>query len=149
MGTYSFLNIAAAFTGAAGAFSLSEGGVAEEGITVSLTEDKGTMVVGADGNGMHSLHAGKSGTVTIRMLKTNPINKKLMDAYNYETASAANYGGDTITIRDPYRGDSITARQCGFRKIPDLSYAKDGGTLEWSFNAIKIDEILGNGNPGA
>lgn len=34
------------------------------------------MTVGADGEVMHSLHAGKSGTITVTLLKTSPVNKK-------------------------------------------------------------------------
>lgn len=146
--TYSFQNVKASLAGPAGSITLSDGnGVAEEGITISYADDKATMTIGADGAGMHSLHAGKSGTVTIRLLKTNPMNKKLMDLYNYETSSAANYGQDTISVRDVYRGDGFTAAQCGFKKVPDISYAKDGSSLEWVFNAIRINGVLGSGSP--
>ncbi len=36
---------------------------------------KNTMTIGADGEVMHSLHADKSGTVTVNLLKTSPTNK--------------------------------------------------------------------------
>jgi hypothetical protein len=57
---------------------------AEEGITVTMTEAKNTMTIGADGEVMHSLHAGKSGTITVTLLKTSPVNKKLSLMYNAE-----------------------------------------------------------------
>jgi hypothetical protein len=148
MSTYSFLDCVAAINGPGGSFSLGNGaGNSEEGITVAMGEDKNTMTIGADGSGMHSLHAGKSGTVTIRLLKTSPTNKKLMEMYNYQTSSSANHGQNNISVRNPVRGDSATCREAAFKKMPDFVNAKDGGTVEWSFDTVYIDEKLGDGTP--
>lgn len=148
--TYSFADVQAAIKGPNGSFSLGSGaGPSEEGISITMAEDKGTLTVGADGTGMHSLHAAKHGTVTVRVLKTSPVNSLLMDMYRLDTSSGANYGQATITVRDPIRGDSITCSFCGFRKAPDISFAKEGGVNEWSWNAAEIDQVLGNGKPAA
>jgi hypothetical protein len=144
------MDCSAAINGPGGSFSLGNGsGAAEEGLTITMTEDKDTMTIGADGTGMHSLHAGKSGTVTLHLLKTSPTNALLMEMYNFQTKSSANHGQNNISVRDPVRGDSVQCRECAFRKAPNLSYAKDGGTNEWSFNAVFIDQKLGNGQPAA
>lgn len=144
--TYSFLNVQAAISGPNGAFSLGAGsGNAEEGITIAMDEDKTTTTLGADGEGMHSLHASKVGTVTVRLLKTSPVNAQLSAMYNADQSSAAVWGQNTITISDTARGDFISARQVAFMKHPDINYAKDGGTVEWTFKAIKIDQLLGAG----
>lgn len=143
--SYSFLNVQAAITGPTGSFSIGSGSAnAEEGITISMEEDKTTLTIGADGEGMHSLHAGKSGTVTVRLLKTSPVNAQLSVMYNLTTSQAGLYGQNIITVSDVERGDFITARGCGFQKHPDLTYAKDGGLVEWTFKAIKIDQLLGD-----
>ncbi|MBB4017382.1 hypothetical protein GGR16_002411 [Chelatococcus caeni] len=148
MATYSFANVTAAITGPGGGFNLGNGaGASEEGISISMVEDKDTMTIGADGSVMHSLHAGKGGTVTVRLLKTSPTNARLQDLYNFQQQSSANWGNNTIVVRDPVRGDVATCRQCAFRRQPDLTYAKEGGVVEWSFNAGMIDEILGVGTP--
>jgi hypothetical protein len=146
--TYSFADCQAAIKGPNGSFGLSQGAApSEEGITISDIDDKSTLTMGADGSGMHSLHMSKAGTVTIRLLKTSPVNAQLMDMYNADTSSAAVFGRNTITVRDPVRGDSITCAFCGFRKPPDLAWAKDGNTHEWVFNSAEIDRILGVGVP--
>ncbi len=44
-------------------------------ITVTQWAAQNTMTIGADGEVMHSLHADKSGTVTVNLLKTSPTNK--------------------------------------------------------------------------
>lgn len=146
--TYSFLDVEAAIAGPGGSFSLGNGaGPSEEGISITQTDDIGSMTIGADGSGMHSLHAGRAGTVTLRLLKTSPVNQLLMDQANFQRASSANYGQNTIVIRNVVSGDTVTAVQCGYRRVPDLSYAKDGNTVEWSWNSVAINYKLGNGQP--
>lgn len=144
MATYSFQNVTASIVGPGGAFSLGNGsGNSEEGITVAFTEDKNTMTVGADGSGMHSMHAGRSGAITVRLLKTSPVNKQLTDLYRFQTATPTNHGQNTISVRDPARGDVVVALECAFRKMPDNAWAKVGNILEWVFDCIAIDEKLG------
>jgi hypothetical protein len=112
-----------------------------------MADDKSTMTIGAAGDGMHSLHAGKSGTIVVQLLKTSPVNQNLSLAYSAETVSSALFGQDLIIIRNTQTGDVISCRQCAFKKLPDLRYAKDGGLNQWEFNAISIDILLGSGAP--
>lgn len=145
MNTYSFLNFQCAITGPGGSINLGNGsGSAEEGITFSPSGEISTMQMGADGSGQHSLHADKSGKVTVRLLKTSPTNQALMAMYNSQTASAASHGQNTISGTDTIRGDNITCSQVAFSKAPDLSYGKEAGFADWEFAAIKIDRFLGS-----
>lgn len=144
MATYSFQDVQATLVGAGGVINLGNGAaVSDEGITIAMAGDKNTMVIGADGEGMHSLHADKSGTVTVRLLKTSPTNAKLQALYLAQTASSALHGQNVIVITNPQSGDVTTARSCAFKKKPDLVYAKEGGMMEWTFDALKIDTVLG------
>lgn len=148
MASYSFLDCAASIAGPGGGFQLGNGsGNAEEGITTAMMEDKNTMTIGADGSVMHSLHAGKGGTVTVRLIKTSPVNAQLSEMYNFQAKSSASWGQNTITIRDMARGDTITCQLCAFKKHPDVAYAKDGNIHEWAFDAGVIDHQLGTGTP--
>ena len=142
--TYSFLDVHAAITGPGGAISLGSGaGNAEEGITIEPTGDINTMTIGADGTPMHSLHADKSGKVTVKLLKTSPINAKLSLMYAFQTSSGANHGQNTLLISNIATGDIITCRAVAFEKAPSINYAKDGGMNEWAFSAGIIDRTLG------
>lgn len=142
--TYSFLDINASIVGPGGAFNLGAGAaVSDEGITISAANEINTMQVGADGNGQHSLHADRSGTVTVRLLKTSPTNAQLSALYAFQTASSSAHGQNTIALNDSKRGDTITALQCAFAKAPDLNYGKEAGLVEWVFHAIRIDRVLG------
>lgn len=142
--TYSFLDINCSIVGPGGAFSLGSGsGNAEEGITIAPSGEVNTMQIGADGSGQHSLHADKSGTITVRLLKTSPVNAQLAQLYNFQTQSSAAHGQNTIALVDSQRGDSVTATQVAFAKAPDLSYGKVAGFNDWVFHAVRIDRTLG------
>ncbi|WP_410376777.1 DUF3277 family protein [Enterobacter sp. CPE_E423] len=144
MATYSFLDVSASLTGPTGVIDLGQGSAnAEEGITQTMGGNKNTMTIGADGEGMHSLHADKSGTITVTLLKTSPVNKKLSLAYNAQSQSSSTWGKNIIVIRNTASGDISTARECAFQKQPDFNNAKEGGTVAWVFDCIKIDQLLG------
>ncbi len=147
--TYSFLDVQCAVTGPGGQFSISEGGIAEEGITIEYDEDKTTLTVGADGSFMHSLHGGNAGRATIRLLKTSPINAQLSAMYNSDRITAANWGRNVISIRNPVTGDTFTLQGCAFAKFPTNTNAKEGGVNEWVFACGSIDPRLGTGSPSA
>lgn len=144
MATYSFLDVTASLTGPTGVIDLGQGYAnSEEGITQTMGGNKNTMTIGADGEVMHSLHADKSGTITVTLLKTSPVNKKLSLAYNAQSQSSATWGNNVIVIRNTASGDISTARSCAFQKQPDFNNAKEGGTVAWVFDCGKIDQLLG------
>lgn len=143
---YSFLNVVATIAGPGGVFNLGQGAaVAEEGITIEAAEDKNVMTIGADGRGQHSLVASDAATVTIRLLKTSPINAALMAMYDLQSASSALWGQNVITVVDTGRNDLTTLQSVAFKKKPTLTYAKEAGFNEWVFDAIKANSVLGAG----
>lgn len=144
MSTYSFLEVNASLVGPGGTINLGSGsGASEEGITIEPTEDINNMAIGADGSVMHSLHANKSGVVTVRLLKTSPVNEKLSQMYAFQTALPANHGQNTIVVTNARTGDVITCQLVAFKKAPNLTFAKDGGVNDWAFDAGIIDRALG------
>jgi hypothetical protein len=143
-GVYSFLDTSGAITGPGGSAEIgSDAGVAAEGITIEYVDDKGVMTIGAAGDGMHSLKATKAALVTLRLLKTSPVNAVLNTMYNYQTTTSANYGQNQLHFNNSVRGDSIIISGAGFKKAPNVVYAVEGGLMEWTFNCINCDEILG------
>ncbi|UBN53044.1 DUF3277 family protein [Pantoea agglomerans] len=144
MSTYSFMDVSASLAGPSGIIDLGYGSAnSEEGITVTMTEAKNTMTTGADGEVMHSLHAGKSGTITVNLLKTSPQNKKLSLMYNAQSLSSSLWGNNVIVLRNKQSGDTVTARAVAFQRQPDWNNPKVAGTVAWVFDAGKIDEVLG------
>jgi hypothetical protein len=142
-GAYSFQDVTAGITGPG--INISFTGAAEEGYTIEMEGDKGTLSVGAGGDGMHSVSGRQSGTITFRLQKTSTSNQQLGNGYDYQTGSAAYYGQNTILIEDPIRGDSVTGTGCGYRRFPNLTYGSQGNTQEWAFNCTRIVSKLGPG----
>lgn len=140
---YSFINIVAAILGPGAAFNLGVGAaVAEEGITIAPNEDKNVMVIGADGKGQHTLIASDGGLVTLRYLKTSPVNGQLQLAYDLQKASSAAWGQNIITVVDTVRLELTTCQSCAFKKKPELVYDKNGPMMEWTFDALSINSVL-------
>lgn len=145
MTAYSFLNVNASIVGPGGSFALGSGvGAAEEGITIEMVEDKGDTKVGADGTLMQSLRASKLGRITVRLLKTSPVNAQLSQMYNFQSGVSSLWGNNVIVVSDTSRGDLSSVTQCAFTRQPNLVYAKDGNTNEWIFQG-NVDMDLGDG----
>lgn len=158
MAAYSFKNVTCSIVGhggtvddAAGAGSLSTerlghgAGVSDEGITIERTEDRNTMTTGSDTHVMHSLHSADSGTVTLRYLKTSPANGMLMRMFTLQSASAAFWGNNVITVTDKYRLDNVKATEVAFTGPPSITFAKVGTVYEWAFHAGHIEGQLFDG----
>ncbi len=142
MSAYSFLNVTASLVGPGVNTQIgSSAGVAKEGITTAFSEDKGTVTTGADGTIMSSLHAGQTGKMTIRLLKTSPVNAVLSQAYAFQRQSAANWGQNYLRVVDKVRGDVATLVQGQFTKFPDVTWSEDGNLNEWVFEGILNDNL--------
>lgn len=143
---YSFLNVNASIVGPGGALNLAAGAAAaEEGITIEPVEDKNQMTIGADGKGQHSLIASDAATITVRLLKTSPLNAALQIMYDLQSASSALWGTNVMTITDSGRGDVTVGQGVAFKKRVPLTYAKEAGIMEWIFDCIAVNTILGAG----
>lgn len=146
MATYSFLNTNATLAGPGGILNLGAGAaVAEEGITIEAVEDKNNMTIGADGQGQHSLIASNAATVTIRLLKTSPLNAQLMLMYDFQSASSSLWGQNIFTMTDSARLDATVVQSMAFKKKPTLTQAKEAGMMDWTFDGISANTILGPG----
>lgn len=144
--TYSFLDTQASINGPGAAFAIGAGaGAAEEGITIEPNDDADTLTIGADGTPMHSLKSNKGAKVTVRLLKTSPVNQQLSLALAFQRASGANWGQNSITLMNTVSGDMHTLQQVAFARSPSITYAKEGGMNEWTFNAGIWDFALGGG----
>lgn len=145
--TYSFLDVQCALSGPGGNISMGGdgSGAAKEGITIEPSEDIGTMQIGAGGEAMHSLHAGRPARATIRLLKTSPINSVLNQLFNTQVSTSALYGKNTIVVSDSARGDIVQCLFAGFTKFPNVTWAEDGNYNEWMFNVGRVSWNLGDG----
>lgn len=146
--SYSFRDVVATIDGPGGNIILAGGvGAAEEGISIEAVGDQSTMTIGADGSGQHSLSADTSSTVTVRLLKTSPVNFALQAMFNYQAATSSRWGRNSITVRNVAGGDLVTLTGAAFKKRVPVTYAKEAGVNEWTFDAISTSQVLGVGTP--
>lgn len=145
MKTYSFLDVNCAMIGPGLALDLSAGaGLAQEGISFAFSADTNTTTIGADGLGMQTLKADKSGTISVRVLKSSPLNQSLSLAYAFQRTSSAAHGQNTITLVDRNKGDNVTAQNVAFQRAPNLDFGAEAQIVEWLFSAVSIDFALGS-----
>lgn len=148
MASYSFRDVVATIIGPGGSVNLGFGsGSAEEGIDIEAAEDSNVMTIGADGSVMHSLIVNDASLVTVRKLQNSPVNFQLQLMYNLQSSSSALHGRNVLTIRHTAQGDFITLTQAAFKRRPNVTYAKQGGMVEWTFDAGRTAQILGVGTP--
>ena len=145
--TYAFQDVVASLKGPGGDFIISgpETAAAEEAITITWGEEANTQTIGADGSVMNSMHSARAGTVVFRLMKTSPNNARLQQMFHYQHQSSAYWGINTITIKNPARGDEYTLLGCAWVRIPTNTYAKVGNVLEYEMHVAIIDSRLGTG----
>lgn len=149
MGVYSFINVQASLVGPGGNVNLGFGSASsEEGIKVSMVEEKGDTKVGADGAIMQSLRASNLGRITVSLLKTSLTNALLSNMYNAQKTLSALWGNNVIRVSDTARGDVVLGTSIAFIKLPDVTYGKDGDMMTWEFTG-NVEEQLGTGQPVA
>jgi hypothetical protein len=113
----------------------------------SFPDIKCTLVIPAIGTIYLGADAGRAGIVTVRLLKTATVNGTLADAYYRTTASGRAHGNGTFRIKDISKadgdGDDIGCYNVAFAKFADVTYAKEGGEMVWTFHCGRIHHILG------
>jgi len=145
MTTYSFNEVHCSFVGPGGSLDLGYGaGTAEEGITIEPNEAIDTLTVGADGTPMHSLHRNTSGSATVRLFKTSPRNQALAAMFALQTTGSATHGQNVFIVTNSWTNDNIVCSEVAFKRAHTLTYAKEAGINEWSFNCGRIMRTLGN-----
>lgn len=150
MAVYAFQDVRGAIVGPFISQAIGAGsGNAEGGIEIEMADDKNTLTMGIDGTGQHNLHAARNGTITIRVLKTAPLNAILQKAYDQQTGPAASayHGQNTLSVYNVLSGDNITALECAFKKFPRNQYDKDGPVMEWVWDCVLITTEFGLGGP--
>lgn len=146
MSTYSFLDVTLSISGPNGNFHIGgpDTSSAEEGFSITYTDDADTMIGGADEGFMHALSATKRARVDVHLLKGSPINAMLSDMYHADRQSGSQrWGQNTLVARNPISGDQYTGVGAAFVKFPDNTYGRAPNVITWSFNVGKMDADLG------
>lgn len=111
-------------------------------IGISMTTDRTTHDVAADGTVMVSKIAGKNGNIALEIQQISELHKWLIKWNNYiESASTSEWAGMTITIKSSTLGDSTTCIGVSPQKLPDRPYQAQGQKVTWQLMAAKITQV--------
>jgi hypothetical protein len=108
-------------------------------ISTTMTTDRTTHDVSADGSIMISKVKGRNGSHSIAIQQTSDLNKWLVKLYNYlETAPASEWAGISIVIRSTAMREMITSTGVSFQKLPDRPYQAQGQQVTWQMLSSDI-----------
>jgi hypothetical protein len=140
--TYSFESVVATFSHPAmGQYVASGQGIGS--ITTTMTTDRTTHDVSADGSVMVSKVKGRNGTHAIAIQQTSDLNKWLIKLYNYlEFASASQWAQISIVIRSFDMHDMITSTGVSFQKLPDRPYQAQGQQITWQMMSADVQQDI-------
>ena len=138
--TYSFADVTVTFAHPAiGQYVANGQGIGS--ITTTMTTERTSHEVAADGSVMISKIKGRNGSHAIAVQQTSDLNKWLLKLYNYlETAPTDQWAGIAIVVRSPQMHDLITSTGVSFQKLPDRPYQAQGQQITWQLMSADIQQ---------
>jgi hypothetical protein len=138
--TYSFAEVTTIVLHPAfGQFVASGAGIGS--ITTTMTNDRTTHDVSADGQVMVSKIKSRNGGHALAIQQTSDFNKWLLRLYNFLDNAPSNFwAGITVIQRAPGMGEMITSTGVSFQKLPDKPYQAQGQQITWQLMAADIQQ---------
>jgi hypothetical protein len=144
MTTYSFKDLTGAFVHPiAGSFILAGGNVGLGQITITNATDRTAHDTAADGSVMVSYVAGDSGGATIEVQQTSDLHAYLLAWFNIVKTAADNgdvggWAAGVLCVRSMDDGAIHTLTGVSPSKVPDKTYAAQGGRVTWSLMSARV-----------
>lgn len=146
--TYSFKDSAASITNPIlqGVPIVLAGEIGMGEFIVSMHTERTSHDVAADGTVMPSYIAGDNGAITIMVQQTSIVHVELLALYNLlkmaaDSGDVSNWAATAISIRNTVNGSQHLATGVSFGKIPDKTYAAQGGRLSWVLMCASISNF--------
>jgi hypothetical protein len=113
---------------------------------VSMHTVRTTHDVAADSTVMPSYIAGDNGAVSIQMQQNSSLHAALLALYNLLKIAAdggdvTNWAASSLSLRNTVDQSQHLLTGVSFEKIPDKTYAAQGGKLTWVLMACNIANI--------
>lgn len=143
--TYSFKDTSGSLTnpvlGGSAIVFAGEQGMGQ--FVVSMHTERTTHDVAADGTVMPSYIAGDNGAMTIEIQQTSALHAALLTLYNILKTAAdhgdvTNWASTNVSLRNVVDGSQHLLTGVSFSKIPDKTYASQGGKLSWQLMAANV-----------
>ena len=139
--TYSFDDVEVTFSHPGiGLYLINGKGVGS--ISVTMSTEKSSHDVAADGSVMVSKIPGDNAAIDIEVQQTSEFHKWLTNYYNFVKLAPANqWANAAIVIRDKVGGALITALDVSPLKKADKPYQAQGQRVTWPFLAANCQEV--------
>lgn len=126
--SYTLYNVSVTYAPFGAASFDCKNGIAESGVTVTMSEDFGERVKGGDGSSMWTEYCSSDGTITLNVNPYSPAYAFFIALQNAQRM-AGKKGRDTMTILNRDLRETITCAQCAIQSISGETYDKSGSTV--------------------
>jgi hypothetical protein len=123
--------------------SIDSGRGDDEFVSIVKLEDTYTYKAGVDGEGTRSESKNSYHEVTLTLMQTSRGNAILSAIHNGDVAIPGGSGVAPIQIRDRQGTNLFVAAEAWVKKMPDLGYAKEAGTVQWVFGVHAPAHFIG------
>jgi hypothetical protein len=147
MTTYSFKDTTGAFEHPnVGEFQFA-GQIGMGEFVVVMAQERTSHDIAADGNVMVSYLAGDNGSLDIQVQQTSALHAFLLAWFNTVKTAAdnqdvANWAAATVTLRSLVDGSTHVLTGVSPSKIPDKTYAAQGGKVTWRLMAADVQSVV-------
>jgi len=140
--SYSFLDTVAVLVHPLLPIPITLSGEGMGSASISMTTERTSHHIAADGSIMVNKMAGNNGQITIEVQQTSAAHKALLAFYNLLIISPSNvWAQAALMLRNVTDGTSHLATGVSPQKIPDKKYEKEGGMIAWVLMAADIQSI--------
>lgn len=113
-------------------------------VTVEQNEDSFALSIGTDGEGTRAKSNNRSGTVTVVLAQSSPINLLLSAQHNIDINTPAGDAIGPLLIADRSGTSIYEAENAWIRKPPAAEFGRDGAaTREWVFETEELVQLHG------
>jgi len=121
-----------------------QGFAADAAIAVEHDEDDWTLEIGVDGEGSRSKTSNSSGTITVTLMQTSPVNDLLSAARELDRLTPGGTGGVPILVKDNSGTTLFSCETAWIQKAPSAELSREATGREWVFRTDKIVALHGS-----
>ena len=110
-------------------------------LTVAQNADTSTYQAGIDGEGVFSESKDNSATITLTLMQTSAGNALLSEMYRVQQATGTLL---PCSGQDSRGTSKMASEACKITRLPDETFAKEAGTVEWTIIAHNLIRQVGS-----
>jgi len=114
-----------------------------EFLTIEMTTDAFTSVVGTDGEVTRNRSNDNRATATVKLMQSSASNDLLSALYNTDRLARNGAGIGAFLVKDNQGRSLYAAAECWIRKHPDISFDREATAREWVIEIADLQVFTG------